>query len=315
MRNLTGAEIDHFRQYGFVRLRQLIAEESMTRLTVAMSLAIDTFELSPSGCDLTAFAEDASAYAATGTSGRAPRPGPFCAAALGEAMRRTGARPLSDKAIAKQRPGRSLFDLNASQRVPELRGLALDTDLPRIAAALIDTPAVRLYDDVMCVKEPGAIDRAAFHQDLSYLHVGGERGCVFWIFVDPVREGGGALGYVPASHKWKQEFKANFMVSDLACPGSEGADLPGIDASPEAFGVQYVESEPGDVIAHHVLTVYGKQGNRGTEPCRGFALRYVDADLPFKRRQGVALPAGMNAAPRDGSALDETRHPLAWPQK
>jgi ectoine hydroxylase-related dioxygenase (phytanoyl-CoA dioxygenase family) len=314
-RNLTGAEIEHFRQYGFVRLRNVIAEEEMARLQVAMGLAVDTFDLSPASCDLTAFAETASAYAAGRCAGLVPvGTGPFSSAALGEQLRRCGTQPLTEKTSSRRRPGRSLVDSNVSQRVPELRDLALNTDLARIAAALIDVPSVRFYNDTMCVKEPGAIERTAFHQDLSYLHVDGDRGCTFWIFVDPVRDGGGALGYVPASHKWGQVYKPNFLVSELAFPGSEGVDLPGIDASPDAFGVQYVESNPGDVIAHDVLTVCGKQGNRAPNPCRGFALRYIDADLRFRRRRGIGLPAIYANPPREGAALDDAVHPLAWPQ-
>ena len=314
-RNLTGAEIEHFRQYGFVRLKNVIAEEEMARLRVAMELAIDTFDLSPAGCDLTAFAETASAYAAGGRAAPvAATAGPFCSAALGEQLRRSGAQPLIERTSSRRRLGRSLIDSGVSQRVPELRDLALNTDLARMAAALIEVPSVRFYNDTMCVKEPGAIDRAAFHQDLSYLHVEGDRGCTFWIFIDPVRDGAGALGYVPASHKWGQVFKPNFLVSDLACPGSDGVDLPGIDASPDAFGVQYVESDPGDVIAHHVLTVCGKQGNRGANPCRGFALRYVDAALRFQRRRGINLPDNYPSPARSGAALDDAAHPVAWPR-
>jgi ectoine hydroxylase-related dioxygenase (phytanoyl-CoA dioxygenase family) len=316
-RNLTGAEIEHFRQYGFVRLKHVIAEEEVARLQVAMTLAVDTFDLSPAGCDLTAFAETAVAYAAGASrGGRAVADmGPFCATSLAEMLRISGAQPLVEKTSVQRRPGRSLVDVNVSARVPELSELALKSDLPRMAAALLDVPSVRLYDDLMCVKEAGAIERAAFHQNLSYLHIAGGTGCTFWIFVDPVRDGAGALGYVPASHKWGQLFKPNFLVSDLACPGSEGVDLPGIDAAPDAFGVQYVEADPGDVIVHHVQTVHGKQGNRGQKPCRGFAFRYVDAKARFQRRPGITLPGGYRGAPRNGMPLDDALHPMAWPHE
>jgi ectoine hydroxylase-related dioxygenase (phytanoyl-CoA dioxygenase family) len=280
-----------------------------------MTLAIDTFDLSPAGCDLTAFAEAATTHAAGGTSVTpAADTCPFCTASLGDLLRASGTQTLKEKTAVKQRSGRSLIDYHVSLRVRELRNLALKTDLPRIAASLLDIPSVRLYDDLMCAKEPGAVERGAFHQDLSYLHVGGDRGCTFWIFVDPVRDGAGALGYVPASHKWREVFKPNFLVSDLACPGTEGADLPGIETSPDAFGVQYVDSDPGDVIAHHVLTVYGKQGNRGARPCRGFAFRYVDAALRFQRRPGILLPLAYEVPASDGSPLDDNIHPQAWPQ-
>lgn len=316
MRDLTAAELEHFRQYGFVRVKGAIAEEEIARLQAGMSVAVDTFELSSAGCDLTAFAESAVSYAATGTSGRmTAQAGPLCTASLGDALRRSGKRPLKEQTSIKQKGGRSLMDAFVSTRVRELRELALDSDLPRMAAAFLDVPSVRLYDDILCVKEPGAIERSAFHQDISYMHVGGDRGCTLWIFVDPVRDGAGALGYVPSSHKWGQIFKPNFLLSELTCPGAEGAELPDIDTAPDAFGVQYVDADPGDIIVHHVLTVCGKQGNRGAKPCRGFGLRYVDASLPFHRRAGVGLPPVYEHAVAEGSALDEAHHPIAWPQQ
>ena len=120
-RNLTGAEIEHFRQYGFVRLKNVVAEEEMMRLQVAMTLAVDTFDLSPAGCNLTAFSETAVAYAAGGGGRAVARPGPFCATSLAELLRSSGTQPLTEKTSVQCKPGRSLVDINVSARVAELR--------------------------------------------------------------------------------------------------------------------------------------------------------------------------------------------------
>jgi hypothetical protein len=311
IRNPTGSEIEHFRQYGFVRLKQILPEDEVAHLQRAMSLALDTFELSRDKVDLTELADTADHYRAAPPAA-AQRAGPMCDAALAECLRESGAHPLRDRPVARQPPGRSRLDFYASRRVPDLRKLALESDLPKIAAMLLDVRSVRFYQDVLCAKEPAAVERGAFHQDVSFLHVSGTRGVTFWMFIDPVRDGAGALGYVPSSQKWRQVFKPNFIISDIPCPGSEGAKLPPIDQAPEAFGVQYVEADPGDIVVHHALTVHGKQGNRSAHPCRGFALRYIDSAMRFQRRAGLALPSVYQTVPPDGSMLDDDLHPVAW---
>lgn len=313
VRNITGAEIGHFRQYGFVLLKNILSEAAVAQLGEAMTAAVDGFADSPRGCDLTDFAAAASAAPAPKGHNRHTA-APFCEAPMGPALQAAGAHTLLDRPVAKSPAGHSLLDGAVTRRVSALRTFAYEGDCPRIASGLLDVGQMRFFDDILCVKEAGAVERVAFHQDISYMAVDGESGCVFWTFVDPVREGRGAPGYIPGSHRWGQIFRPNFLLSDLPCPGSEGVPLPGIEASPEAFGVQYVEADPGDLIVHHALTVYGKQGNRGRRPVRGFGLRYVDADLKFRRRPGVVLTTDYRRPPRNGMALDDEVHPIVWPR-
>ena len=162
------------------------------------------------------------------------------------------------------------------------------------------------------MKEPGTADRAAFHQDLPYFNLDGDRGCVVWIPLDPVRKGSGTLAYVPGSHKWGL-YNANVFMSRAAFPGSEGCDLPDIDGDPDAFGVVHVEAEPGDVIVHHFLTVHGSEGNLGRSNRRAFSLRYCDADIRYLRRAGAPAQPLHRQDLRDGDALDDALHPMVWP--
>ena len=312
VRNVTGAEIEHFRQYGFVLLKRMIAPCALKRLDAAIEEAIATISTSAAHCDLTQLAEAAMRHARTEVEKCANGEGPFSPAVLGDALRRSAARPLEEIPKAGAPRGHSLIDQFVSERVPALRKFALHDDLPRLAAAFLDIRAVRFFDDILCVRQAGAIERTAFHQDLSYLHLDGDRGCSFWMFLDPAREGAGALGYVPGSHRWGHLFKPNFLISEIACPGSEGTELPNIESEPEAFGVQYIETEPGDIVAHHFLTVHGKQGNRSPHPCRSFALRYVDAQTRIRRRPGLGMPPVYRRPMCDGDLLDNRIHPLAW---
>jgi ectoine hydroxylase-related dioxygenase (phytanoyl-CoA dioxygenase family) len=183
----------------------------------------------------------------------------------------------------------------------------------RIAAELLGVSRVRYYDDQMFIKEPGAVDRAAFHQDVPYFHLDGDCGCVFWIPLNSVKAGGGRVGYIPGSHRWQKMFKANVFVSELPFPGAEGVDMPKIDADPEAYGVQYLEAEPGDVLVHHFLTVHGSEGNRSDTPRSAFSLRYCDANIRYRTRPGAPAQPLHKQDMRDGDPLDDTIHPIVWP--
>ncbi|MEQ1887439.1 MAG: phytanoyl-CoA dioxygenase family protein, partial [Bryobacteraceae bacterium] len=125
--------------------------------------------------------------------------------------------------------------------------------------------------------------------------------------------GGGRMGYVPGSHLWNKQYKPNIFASSIAFPGSEELDMPDIDANPEAFGVEYLEAEPGDVLVHHILTVHGAEGNRLGTQRRAISLRYIDAAIPYRQRAGAPPQPLHPANMRDGDRLDDAIHPVVWP--
>ncbi len=298
LRSITGSEIEHFEQYGFVRLKQILADGELERLRRATDLALGTFEASPSGCDLTLFA-----HASDTTS-------PFLAAPFGS-VRDRARIPAGDRSVSA---GHYLVDSGVWRRIDLMRDFALNSKLPQMAAELTGAYQMRFYDDQLVVKEPGTAERTAFHQDLSYLHVDGDRGCAFSVFLERARHGLGRLGYVPSSHRWGHVFKPNLLVSPAACAGSEGVQLPDIENAPDSFGVQYVDVEPGDILVHHLLTLHGMEANRGKTPCRALGFCYVDASLRHRGRPGVAIPPAHNPATRDGAEMDGIAQPVAWPR-
>src|SRR5689334_22140044 len=98
VRTPTGAEIAHFRQYGFVRLRNILAEEEVAHLHRAMMLAQETFELSSECCNLTELA-DAMEFEGAGHAGAV-------GGGLAQALRQAGARPLRERPVAGLPAGR-----------------------------------------------------------------------------------------------------------------------------------------------------------------------------------------------------------------
>lgn len=306
---LTGAQRRHFSEYGYVRLNGVLAPDEVAVLRQAMARAQSSFKYSPNSYNVTVAADSVWGQEAVGDGD----PIPHDLAALAAAIRASNLSRLADPSADNGTRGNFLLDTSVWRRVPELAQFALGEKLAGISAQLLDAPRIRFYDDQMFVKEAGAVDRAAFHQDLPYLHLDGERGCVFWIPLNSVKAGGGRVGYVPGSHRWQKMFKANFFISELAFPGAEGDDMPNIEANPEAFGVQYIEAEPGDVIVHHFLTVHGSEGNRSNTLRAAFSLRYCDAELRYRHRPGAPAQPLHKRGMVDGEALDNAIHPIVWP--
>jgi hypothetical protein len=310
LRDISAEQIDHFQTHGYVKLKGILSPDQVGALQGALTAAMDTLPSSPSAYDVTTAADalwGAAASIENGSSTQHDLP------ALARAISQSDLPRLVDEQIPGQERGHFFLDTSVWRRVPALAAFALGSALPRITAALLDLPAVRFFDDQIFVKEAGAVDRVAFHQDLTYFHLGGTAGCVFWIPLDPVRSGSGRMGYVPGSHLWKKLFKPNIFASELPFPGSEGLEMPNIDADPSAFDVQYVEAEPGDVLVHHLLTIHGSEGNRGTAPRRAVSLRYCDATIRYRHRPGAPAQPLHRPDVTDGDPLDDTIHPVVWP--
>jgi len=300
----SAPEIAAFRARGFVKLEGFLNAREVAQLRKAMDEALAAFSSSPNAFDVTATADllwQDKAHASF-----AP---PFLKN-LASAARRS--KRLRERARPARRRGKFLIDTSIWRRNARLSEFAQHGPLGAAAAALLGANEIRFFDDQLFVKEAGALDRAAFHQDLSYCHLDAPLGCAAWIALDPVRRGSGAMGYVPGSHRWPGVYNPNMLASTLALPGSDGPDLPDIESNPEAFGVTYIDVEPGDVVFHHFLTVHGSEGNTSLNARRAFTLRYCDGEVRYRRRAGAPdqplHPCGM----KDGARLDNKVHPIVY---
>lgn len=306
---LSLGDVAHFWKFGYVKLTGVLSEEKVDLMRDAMDRAIETFDESPSSYNATAvgdaFWSEEEAIDDQGSVQHDLR-------TLSAAIRKSGFRRLVDEAPTSLPRGRFLIDTSVWRREPRLAEFAKKGTMPEIAATLLAVERLRFFDDQLFVKEAGAQDRAAFHQDLSYFHLDGTCGCVVWIPLDPVRRGGGAMGYIPASHMWGQTFNPNVFLCEMVSPGSTGQDLPPVEAFPEHYGVQYVEAEPGDIVIHHFQTIHGSEGNQSNRSRRAFSLRYCDADIRYRFRPGAPLQPLHPSNVGDGDCLDDVTHPVVW---
>jgi ectoine hydroxylase-related dioxygenase (phytanoyl-CoA dioxygenase family) len=303
-------EKQQFQKKGFVRLRGLLTENDIASLRRASDHAVGTFQNSPNFYNVTKAAD---AFWDSSVADNDQGSVQHDLAGLAKAVQHSKLPRLVDNADKVAARGSFFLDTSVWRRVPELADFALHGVLPAIASELLGVPAIRFHDDQLFIKEPGAVDRVAFHQDIPYLHLDGDQGCIFWVPLERVSAGGGRIGYIPGSHLWQQMFKPNIFVSAMPFPGSEGAEMPRIDGDPEKYGVEYVEMEPGDVLVHHFLAIHGSEGNKSTRPRRAFSLRYCDAAVKYRHRPGAPNQPLHRQDAKDGDLLDSTIHPVVWP--
>lgn len=279
-RLITPDEIDTFWREGFVCLRRAIPIEWIER----MQAAVDGWLGSPECIDYTEFGASVAEQA--------------------------GAAVMLD---AGERRGRFYNGIDHWKDNAHFAAFAQSSPLPRLVAALLRTQRLNLYEDSVLVKEPGAIEKTAFHQDISYFHVEGHQVCTTWVPLDPVRAETGALRFVPGSHLWKKKFRPNFFTSDLLMPDTEGEAVPDFHKSERSSEAVSFDMEPGDITVHHARTIHGAGGNtsRATRR-RAVSVRYCGDDARYHMRRGVPAKPH-HAQVREGDVLDNADCPVVWP--
>jgi ectoine hydroxylase-related dioxygenase (phytanoyl-CoA dioxygenase family) len=194
---------------------------------------------------------------------------------------------------------------------PEFRAFAGESGLPGIVAALLRTTKVNLYEDSVLVKEPGALERTAWHQDLSYFHVEGDQLCTTWCPLDAVDAETGAVRYARGSHRWEVVYRPNLFVTEMPIPGTEGEPVPDVD-SLAGTEILTFATVPGDVVVHHARTLHAAGGNRSTTARRrAISVRYCGDDARVRIRPGAPLKPYQHAV-LDGAPLDSDDCPVVW---
>ena len=231
---------------------------------------------------------------------------------MARAIEAGGGEILEDAAIETASTGRFIAGTDHWRSNADFRAFATESPLAEIAAALMRSETVHLYEDSLLVKEPGSKERTAYHQDLAYFHVEGEQVCTSWCPLDPVTPETGAVSYVRGSHRWGKVYRPNLFVSRADIPGTLGEPLPPIDEKPEDYDLVQFSLQPGDVTVHHARTLHGAGGNAATSQRRcAISVRYTGDDVRFHRRPGAPTKPHHEGM-LDGDALGGEGAPQAW---
>jgi ectoine hydroxylase-related dioxygenase (phytanoyl-CoA dioxygenase family) len=310
---VSPSEIEEFETRGVVCLRNVLNPSEIRSLAEGIDEIIEALDKSAAGYDATAIREQIFETAAPAIAGGEAKQ--YDITGLAQMLRAVGAKPLMDEVPEQVKStGHFRLDTTTWKRNAAIRSLVLDSVLPDVAAQLLRASKINYSDDQVFVKEPGTKDRTAFHQDYTYFHMKGRKGCVMWVCVDPANEESGATVYIPGSHLWGREFKANVFLAQTAFPGSEGEDLPDIEGNLEDYELVRFETQPGDIIIHHFRTVHGAGGNCSTRQRRAISLRYSGEDMRFHNRRGAPPQPYHHHELQEGDPLDSQQFPVVWPK-
>jgi len=197
---------------------------------------------------------------------------------------------------------------------PFLRQLALQSPIPKIAAALMRSKKINLYGDQVLVKPPGTMERTAWHQDLAYEHMQGRQVCGVRIPTTRETSEMGLVEYWRGSHKSGKIYKVNYFISD-ATEDDTGEPVPGILGHEKDYDLVAYAPEPGDVVVHHLGTLHGAGGNASkTTPRRAITLRYAGADVTYKFRRFAPPQDTLSKMLREGESLDGDREQFPRPE-
>ena len=187
------------------------------------------------------------------------------------------------------------------------RDMLLASPLTHLVAELWGAPEVWFMYEQVFLKEGGESRRTPWHQDSSYLSVGGEHLIVAWITFDQVaRED--SLEFVKGSHRGALYNGSSFELGDDTAPLYGDAllpRLPEIEAHRDAFDIVSFAVAPGDVVFFHPAMLHGGAPTRSGQRRRTLTLRYFGSDARYEAR-----PPPRRAARQGLSRTDDARRPV-----
>ena len=190
--------------------------------------------------------------------------------------------------------GRYYGDFFIWRRNNTFKSFAFDSNLPELAAKLLDSTKLNFFYDQLLVKEPNTEEKTPWHHDLPYWPLSGEKIISFSVGFDEVSHDTGTVKYIKGSHKWNKfyapaSFGKNSGYNNLY--KKMGLDeIPDIDSNIENYEILSWNLKPGDIIVHHPLTLHGSSGNASPKiRRRGLALRYIGDDVTWDDRPGTFI--------------------------
>ena len=214
-------------------------------------------------------------------------------------------------------PGRFERDLFLWMADEGFRSLALDSPVGEIAAACLQSTRVNLLLDMMLTKEPQTPAISPWHHDLPYNWVDGNQVCGMWLSLDHATAESGAAEWIRGSHKWGCWF-ATRPFQGGAYEIDDGLEpMPDIDADRDRYDIVQFETEPGDCIVNHLLTVHWAPGNHTDGRRRAVVYRLCGDDAVYAER-GPGRPKPKydpGLSPGDPIPHGHDQFPTIWPRE
>lgn len=191
------------------------------------------------------------------------------------------------------------------------RALVRDSEMPALAAQLMQSQTARVFHDHILVKEPGNSVVTPWHQDQPYYLCNGRQSVSFWVPLDEIpRER--TIEYVAGSHLWGVDFKPQrFDGTDLFDDDPSEA-VPDVDTLREELEIVGWAMEPGDAVAFSFRTLHGAPANHSPGRRRVISVRWVGDDAVFAKRLGTTSPAFPDLEYEDGAPFEAPEFPVLY---
>lgn len=235
---------------------------------------------------------------------------------LAEGVSRVVACP-SERANVASRdndPGRFFEDFLRWPETPEFEQVALRSQLPELAASLLDSPSVRFYHDHVLIKEAGTGQHTPWHQDQPYYNVEG-RGISAWVPLDAIPRAG-SPEFWAGSHRGPWRMPRTFLDKEAKWfPEGSLVEIPDIEADRSAYDIRQWALDPGDVVFFNFLTVHSAPGFPFEHGRRVVSFRYIDSEARHVVRPWATSPdfPGLADELGEGDLFDHPLFPVAWP--
>jgi len=207
--------------------------------------------------------------------------------------------------------GTGLFynDLLNPNAFEAYRNLLEGTEAADLVASLWPGSDVWFLYEQIFLKEGGESRRTPWHQDSSYLPIGGETIAVMWIPFDSVAKAD-SLEFVTGSHRGVLYDGSSFDPNDDTAPiYGNGAmpRLPDIEKNRAAFDIVSFACEPGDVVIFHPAILHGGAPTHVGSRRRTLSLRFFGDDAHYASRPSF----DDDVAALDQSVFGQMRRELA----
>jgi ectoine hydroxylase-related dioxygenase (phytanoyl-CoA dioxygenase family) len=211
------------------------------------------------------------------------------------------------RSLAEKTPYEQSFQqcMNLWEDSPDVRPLSFHPRIGEAAAQLVGTPCLRLWHDQALYKE--AHGRATdAHNDQPYWPMVETDTITAWIPFDGSTIEGGAMGYLPGSHRFDDVRRfANIFAG-------RGFDLSDPKVSRGVAPV-FCEVPRGAVAFHHGLTIHLAGPNR-TARTRRVHTMILFADGAHRSTPGHPHFAVDRAGIRPGDPIRSDVTPVMWPR-
>ncbi|CAB9507692.1 Phytanoyl-CoA dioxygenase (PhyH) [Seminavis robusta] len=164
--------------------------------------------------------------------------------------------------------------------------LATSATLGRVVAQLAGWTSIRLAQDQVWAKPPGAAP-LVFHRDAPYFQFDDPRLVTVWIALDTMHATLGPLEYVPGSHNWDSSSASSGSMRQFYSNKNSSYDTM-MRAAAEREGLKDINVvsmaglPAGSITIHHGTTWHGSGKNHSpTQPRRGLGLHFVPGPVHF----------------------------------